>query len=113
MVSNPREENVQHPVARRGIGFDARGVEDLVGKVAAEKAPVRTIDAAVNVLLVATDNPVGEGGERAVGEKGAVLDKGLMNKGFGGDEDGGVGANWESEDGAIFGVELGKQGFEL
>ena len=74
MVLKAREENVQDPLACARIRFDAQGTEDFVGKVAAQEAPVRAIDPGADVLLVATDNSVGERCGRAVGEDRTVLD---------------------------------------
>ena len=93
------------PLADFGEGLDTGGVEHLGGEVAAEGAPRGTVGGGADVVLVAGYDFADGEGFGAVGEEGAVLDEGLVGQGAVGDKDGAVGADAESDDGAVFGVE--------
>ncbi|KAG5559079.1 hypothetical protein RHGRI_008857 [Rhododendron griersonianum] len=89
-------------MAGRGVGFDAGGVEDLRGQVAAEETPGGSVGGGADTVLVAGGDLAGGEGLGAVGKDGAILDEGLVGQGGGADEDGRAGPDTEGEDWAVF-----------
>ena len=88
-------------------------MEDFRGKVSAKQPPSWSVEGRADVMLITRDNFADRKCWRAVCKDSSVLDKGLIGKRVSSDEDCRARAYSESDDMAVFGTQVAKNGLEF
>ena len=88
-------------------------MEDFRDEIAAKEVPRGVVEGGANVVLVARDELADEEGGWTICKDGTVQDEGLVGQGMVGDEDEGLEADTEGNDGSVLGMVFAEKGLHL